>query len=225
MSDFNTYNTIHINFERTKDLNCADKCDTAVTQKMYNEYLWGGVSGLTCGTDRDTGDIVFFYMEDELPMKNENEYVSKYLYYLKKAWKKAGFNIIEEREAEPYECVDVGFRSHFFRLRKVEISTENKMLIRLANRCVCNAFSTMFIKYQWAMPKGYTIHYDYDTNDILFFFDEASMYSNAHTKEFFSRLRKELQVADFTILEEGNCEKDEFSYVNFPSHFFRLKSN
>lgn len=224
MSDFDTYNTIYINFKRTKDVNLANNCETAAGRKMFDKHLWYGVSGLICGTDKDTGDILFFFMANELPMKNQNEYVTEYLYHLKKAWKKAGFNIIEERIAAPHECIEVGFRSHFFRLRKMEISTENKMLIRLANRCVCNAFSTMFIKYQWAMPKGYTIHYDYDTNDILFFFD-ASMYPNARTKEFFSYLRKELQAAGFTILEERNCENVEFSYVNFPSHFFRLKSN
>lgn len=134
MSNFDKFNTIHIDLERTEDVNLADECENSTGKKMFDKHLWGGISGLTCGTDKDTGDILFFFMANELSMKNKNEYVTEYLYHLKKAWKEKGFSIIEERIADPHECIEVGFRSHFFRLRKMEISTENKMLIRLANR-------------------------------------------------------------------------------------------
>ena len=118
MSILDNYNTIHIDLKRTEDVNLADECETAAEKKMFGKHLWGGVSGLTCGTDSDTGDILFFFMANELPMKNKNEYVTEYLYHLKKAWKEKGFSIIEERIANPHECVEVGFHSHLFRLKK-----------------------------------------------------------------------------------------------------------
>ena len=64
---------------------------------------------------------------------------------------------------------------------------------------------------------------DKNTGDILYFFHSVDFENRPYAEEFLSSLRTNWQEAGFKIVEERTVSVKEFSFVKFPSLFFRLK--
>lgn len=68
-------------------------------------------------TDKDTGDILYFFHHNDFENRPQAE---EFLFFLRKNWQEAGFEIVEERTASGDEFYQVHFTSRFFRLKSLK---------------------------------------------------------------------------------------------------------
>lgn len=105
-------------YDKTKNVKVTEKCVRDCSKIMLDKYLCSIGVYFNVGYDTQNKDILFFFESPELIRECHNKYAPEFLYLICKAWKEAGFSIIEERICEPYECRSITFSTYFFRLRK-----------------------------------------------------------------------------------------------------------
>lgn len=77
---------------------------------------------------------------------------------------------------------------------------------------------------QFSVLGGYTVGYDEDTRDVLFFLPLEDLNKNPLKDIFLSNLRSSWNGANFKILEEREINNRTYFRVGFASLFFRLRS-
>lgn len=105
-------------YDKNKNVEVTEKCVRDCSKIMLDKYSWSGGVHFNFGYDTQNGDVLFFFESPELTTIYHNKYATEFLYLICKAWKEAGFSIIEERICEPYECRSITRFTYFFRLRK-----------------------------------------------------------------------------------------------------------
>lgn len=73
---------------------------------------------------------------------------------------------------------------------------------------------------------GYTMGYDEDTGDVLYFFPlyDIGEWRKEDRERYFADAIKNWKDASFEIVEQKEMSGEEYFHVGFESLFFRLKS-
>lgn len=96
----------------------AKRADWAMNNVVCNENFQGMLKEYTIALEEETGEILFFLPLDDLHKANRKDR-KEFLDSIEREWIASKFEIMENREASMEEWCDIGFDSHFFRLKSV----------------------------------------------------------------------------------------------------------
>lgn len=134
---------IHIKFDEDDGYLCQAR-NCMYSLNLQNYVRW------TDGVDAWNHDVLFLFVEDDLPLEPTDNKMSKLLFELKQSWEKAGFAIIEDRIAKRGECLRFAYSAHFFRLRKTRVICKSLCTYSKYGRCtnpdVLGAIKFVYVK-------------------------------------------------------------------------------